>query len=84
MHCFAFYDAQAHQTGQGCGSAGENESQTQKKGFLQARAPEEKEAEAVKETELGRTFLDETNRNKTIRKTVNFADVFIDNVIIYA
>ena len=29
-------------------------------------------------------FSDETNRNKTIRKTVNFADVFIDNVIIYA
>ena len=29
-------------------------------------------------------FSDETNRNKTIRKTVNFADVFIDNVIIDA
>ena len=27
-------------------------------------------------------FSDETNRNKIIRKTVNFADVFIDNVII--
>ena len=27
-------------------------------------------------------FSDETNRNKIIRKTVNYADVFIDNVII--
>ena len=29
-------------------------------------------------------FSDETNRNQTIRKTVNFADVFINNVIIDA
>ena len=29
-------------------------------------------------------FPDETNRSKTIRKTVNFADVFINNVKIDA